>query len=80
MNLEARKISLIKEFLSIDNEIIISALENFSHKNKSDTFEGSLKPMSVEDFNREIDKALEDEKDNRIISVLDLKKQIQKWS
>lgn len=50
------------------------------YKNNSETFEENLKPMSLEDFNREIDKALEDEKDNRIISVRDLKKQIQKWS
>lgn len=52
----------------------------FVPKNNSETFEENLKPMSLEDFNREIDKALEDEKDNRIISVRDLKKQIQKWS
>ena len=80
MNLEARKISLIQEFLRIDNEKIISALENFLHKNKSEIFEQNLKPMSLEDFNREIDKALDDEKNNRIISAQDLKKQIQKWS
>ncbi len=80
MNIEARKISLVQEFLRIDNEKIISALENFFHKNKSEIFEQNLNPMSLEQFNREIDKALEDEKNNKIISTKDLKKQIQKWS
>jgi len=80
MNIEARKISLVQEFLKIDNEKIISALENFFHKSKSEIFEENLKPMSLEQFNREIDKALEDEKNNRIISAKGLKKQIQKWS
>lgn len=80
MNLEARKISLVQEFLRIDNEKIISALEKFLHKNKSEIFEQNLNPMSLEQFNIEIDKALEDEKNNRVISVKDLKQKIQKWS
>lgn len=80
MNLEARKISLVQEFLRIDNEKIISALEKFIHKNKSEIFEQNLNPMSLEQFNIEIDKALEDEKNNRVISVKDLKQKIQKWS
>ncbi|WP_434979132.1 hypothetical protein [Daejeonia sp. YH14] len=80
MNLEARKISLVQEFLRIDNEKIISALENFLYKNKSEFFEQNLNPMSLEQFNREIDQALEDEKNNRIISAKDLKQKIQKWS
>lgn len=80
MNLEARKISLVQEFLRIDNEKIISALENFLYKNKSEIFEQNLNPMSLEQFNREIDQALEDEKNNRIISAKDLKQKIQKWS
>lgn len=79
MNLEARKISLIQEFLRIDNENIISALENFLHKNKSEFFEQNLKSMSLEEFNIEIDQALDDEKNNRLISAKNLKKQIQKW-
>ncbi|ROI03408.1 hypothetical protein EGH90_11685 [Kaistella haifensis] len=61
MNLEARKISLIQEFLRIDNEIIISTLENFLHKNKSDFFEQNLNPLSLDVLNPEIDQALEEE-------------------
>ena len=80
MNLEARKISLVQEFLRIDNEKIISALENFLYKSKSDIFEQNLKPMSIEQFNKEIDQALEDEKNDRTILSKDLKAQIQKWS
>ena len=76
MNLEARKLSLVQEFLRIDNEKIISALENFLLKNKSEIFEQDLQPMSLEQFNREIDEALEDEKNNRIISAKKLKEKI----
>ena len=78
MNLEARKISLVQEFLRIDNEKMISALENFLRKNKSEQFEKNLKPMSLEQLNFEIDKALDDEKNNRLISAKNLKDKILK--
>lgn len=79
MNLEARKISLVQEFLRIDNEKIISALENLLHKSKSESFDESLKPMSLDQFNTEIDKAIDNESNDRIISAKDLKNKIQKW-
>ena len=80
MNIEARKISLIQEFLKIDNEKIISAIENFLHKTKSEKFDENIKPMSLEEFYFEIDKALEDEKNNRITNAKDLKKKIKEWN
>ena len=46
MNLEARKLSLVQEFLRIDNENIIGALEKFLHKSKSDFFEQNLKKIN----------------------------------
>lgn len=80
MNLEARKLSLVQEFLRIDNENIIGALEKFLHKGKSDFFEQNLKPKSLQQFYQEIDQALEDEKNSNLVSVNYLKDKIQKWS
>ncbi len=79
MNLEARKILLVQEFLRIDNEKIINALENALHKIKSENFDENLKPMSLEEFNDEIDIAIDDADNNRITNVADLKNKIQKW-
>lgn len=79
MNLEARKISLIQEFLRVDNEKIISALENLLHKSKSESFDENLKPMSLDQLNNEIDKAIDDENNGRLINSKDLKNKIQKW-
>lgn len=79
MNLETRKISLVQEFLRIDNEKIINALENALHKIKSENFDENLKPMSIEEFNDEIDMAINDVDNNRITNVVDLKNKIQKW-
>lgn len=80
MNIEARKISLVKEFLRIDNEKIISALENLLHQSKNEMFEQNLKPMSSEEFNLEIDKAIDDEKNNRLTNAKDFKKKVYKWN
>lgn len=80
MNIEARKLSLIQEFLRVDNEQIINALENLLHKIKSEKFEENLKPMSLQQFNDDIDQAVEDEKNNRLLSNYDLQQKIQKWS
>jgi hypothetical protein len=80
MNLETRKIILVQEFLRLDNEKIINAIENLLYKSKSEFFEENLKPMTLKQFNDEIDKALDDEKNNRLINAKDLKSKIQKWS
>ena len=80
MNIEAKKLSFIQEFLRIDNEKIINALENLLHKSQSEVFEEKMKPMSIEQLNSEIDSAIEDEKNNRFTNAKDLKQKIQEWS
>ncbi len=80
MNLEARKISFVQEFLRLDNERIIDTLEKLLQKNKSEAFEQNLKPMSLKQFNDEIDLSLNDEENDRLIEATDLKNEIQKWS
>jgi len=79
MNLETRKLSFIQEFLRLQNEEIVSGLENFLRKRKIELLENDLKPMSLEQFNKEIDQALDDSKNERIIKASDLKDKIQKW-
>jgi len=80
MNLEARKISFVQEFLRLDNERIIDTLEKLLQKNKSEAFEQNLKPMSLKQFNDEINLSLNDEENDRLIEANDLKNEIQKWS
>tara|TARA_R110002050_G_scaffold109796_7_gene221243 strand:- start:5232 stop:5474 length:243 start_codon:yes stop_codon:yes gene_type:complete len=80
MDLETRKISFVQEFLRLQNEEIISGLEKMLHKRKAELIENSLKPMSMEQFNNEIDQALDDSKNGRVIKATDLKDKIQKWS
>lgn len=79
MNLEARKIQFVQEFLRLKSEEIISGLENILKKRKAELYEKNLKPMSIEQFNADIDKSLEDSKNERVVSSKDLKAEIKKW-
>lgn len=79
MDLEARKISFVQEFLRLQNEEIVSGLESLLRKKKAELIENNLKPMSLEQFNSEIDEAMEDSAQGRMIKATDLKAKIQKW-
>ena len=80
MDLEARKINFVQEFLRIENEKIINGLEKLLRKSKSELFEENLSPMSLEQFHAEIDKALDDSENDRMIKASDLKAKVEKWS
>lgn len=80
MNLEARKIEFVKEFLKIQSEEVISKLEKILMKeNKSYSEDTEFRPMTVAEFNDQIDRSLEDSKNDRVISAKDLKEEIKKW-
>lgn len=79
MDLETRKITFIQEFLRLQNEEIVSGLEKLLRKRKTELVEKNLKPMSMEQYNAEIDQAMEDSEKGRMIKATDLKAKIQKW-
>ena len=80
MDLEARKISFVQEFLRLQNEEIVNGLEKLLRKRKAKLVEESFKPMTKEQYNAEIDQALEDSKNGRMTKATDLKAKIQKWN
>ncbi len=73
MNLQERKISFVQEFLRIQNEGVISELEIFLKKSKSNIYKNNLEPMSLEKFHQEIDQSLNDSENDRVIKSVDLK-------
>lgn len=79
MDLEARKISFVQEFLRLESEEIVTHLETILHKQKVELIDQEMKSMSIDQFNREIDQSLDDAKNGRIISAKDLKLRIKKW-
>ena len=76
MDLQTRKITFVQEFLRLQNEEIINGLENFLRNKKVEQFEQTLEPMSIEQFNLEIDQSMKDSDKGRIISAMDLKEKV----
>ncbi|AWH85569.1 hypothetical protein HYN59_10815 [Flavobacterium album] len=79
MDLEARKITFVQEFLRLQNEEIISALEKFMHTSKAELTERNMSPMSLEQLNTETDQSIEDAQSGRITKASDLRDKIKKW-
>lgn len=79
MNIEARKISIVKELLNVDNEKVVKAVEDLLCKIKIENYENNLKPMSMAQYEAEVQMAMEDEKNGRLIRARDLKKKIREW-
>jgi hypothetical protein len=60
MDLQSRKIELVKYFLGNDNEDIVSKLENILHLQAEMDLDKNIKPTTVEELNRKIDKSEDD--------------------
>jgi hypothetical protein len=65
MNLEARKIEFIKEFLKLQSEEAVSRLEKILRKEKNASDERVFEPMTQEELNKRIDKSESDFRNNR---------------
>jgi hypothetical protein len=77
MNIETRKLSFIQEFLRVQNEEIVIGLEKLLRQWKSVQHENELKPMDLKQFNDEIDQALNDSENDKVIKATELK---EKWN
>lgn len=65
MNIEARKIEFIQEFLKLQSEEAISKLENILKKEKDTSDERIFNPMTIDELNKRIDQSESDFKNNR---------------
>lgn len=79
MTIQTRKLSLIEEFLRINDEEIISKVESLIKEEKHKRYESSQTPMSMDEFRGMIDQAKRDSEEGRVISHQDLKSKIQAW-
>ncbi len=77
MDLKTRKLVLIQEFIKVQNVELVSQIEKILKIN-SESY--NFKPMSIEDLNLRIDKAMEDSRAGNLIEAKHLKKIIEGWS
>jgi lipoate-protein ligase A len=79
MDIQNRKIEFVQEFLKVQNEDIIKRLEKILRKEIKNSGKEELKPMTIEEFNKRIDRSMEDSKNGRLIKASDLKAKMEKW-
>lgn len=72
MDLEARKIEFIKDFLQLQSEEAISRLERVLKKEKKNVIEKDFNPMTQEELDQRIEQSEEDFKNNRFKKTSDL--------
>ncbi|SDY16258.1 hypothetical protein SAMN05444411_1452 [Lutibacter oricola] len=65
MNLEARKIEFIQEFLKLQSEDVVSRLEKILKKENYTSGEIAFEPMTQAELNKRIDKSESDFLNNR---------------
>ena len=80
MNIQARKLVLIEEFLRISDEAIISRIESIIMQEKKKTIGRQLlQPMSINEFHEMIEKSKQESDAGKIVSHEELKKKIKSW-
>lgn len=72
MNLQARKIEFVQEFLKIQSEEAISRLEKILRKEREATDEQIFEPMTQDELEKRIDQSESDFKNNRFKSSTEL--------
>lgn len=79
MDLEVRKIHFVQQFLRLKNEQILYKLEDVLRSEKRKLYEQRAEPLSMEEFNRMIDDAEDDSKNNRVKSADELINDVKTW-
>ena len=72
MNLEARKIEFVQEFLKLQSEEAVSRLEKVLRKEKKNSDERIFEPMTQDELNKRIDQSESDFRNNRFKSSSEL--------
>ncbi len=72
MNLEARKIEFVQEFLKLQSEEAVSRFEKILKKEKNASDERVFEPMNQDELNKRIDKSESDFRNNRFKSSSEL--------
>jgi hypothetical protein len=79
MDIQARKLNFIQEFLRITDEKLIARLEHLLHTERKKKIERDLNPMSPEEFNQMIDQSEKDIEIGRVNEARELLKKIDTW-
>lgn len=78
MDIQARKLEFIREFLNLRNEELLSLLEKLLHS--GEMAEEKMKSMDLKELYRRIDQSMEDSENGKLVELQDLLSEIDTWS
>lgn len=79
MDIVARKMNFVQEFLRISDEDLVDKLERFLRTERKKRVDKYVNPMTMNEFNQMIEKAEDDVKNGRVIEARELLKKVEKW-
>lgn len=78
MDIQSRKIAFMQAFLQLQNEELLSRLEEVLHSDKKQR-EDNVLPMTVAELNQRVDCSVCDAENGRLTATEDLLVEIQQW-
>lgn len=79
MDIKARKIHFVQEFLRVADDEIVTKLENLLRVERKKKLDEELLPMTLKSFNQIIDKSEDDIKYGRVTEAKNILNQIDTW-
>ena len=79
MNLQAHKLDLIGTLLEVNDAKMLERVETFIKAELNAAREREIVPMTMEEYNAEIDRSLEDYRAGRYTTHEELKKEMESW-
>ena len=79
MDIQTRKINFVQEFLRLRNIKLIEKLEKILLEDKAKDYEANLKPISIDNFNKMVDKSIEDATQGNVVDARELKESVKRW-
>ena len=80
MDIQAKKLHFVQEFLRLKDENLIDKLNKLLKSEKKKKLDKELKPLSKNEFDDMIDSAESDSKNGRLSSVRELNNEIDSWN
>lgn len=79
MDIQSRKIQVVRDFLSISSEELVEKFENLLKEQYRKMLEKEIKPMSVQEYDLLFQRAIEDMKNGKVKNARNIKKEITSW-
>ncbi|HBX52858.1 MAG TPA: hypothetical protein DEH02_17470 [Bacteroidales bacterium] len=79
MDIQTRKIQIMRDFLNVSSIELIEKFENLLKEQYRKMLEIEIKPMSLQEYESLFQKAVEDKKNGKVKNARNLKKEISTW-